>query len=202
MAIASALARSRGRFWLQSDALSPSLRAKRSNSSIRLLRRGLLRRFAPLRKRFAFVAGNDVDASPLLRRNIPQARRMCRNILDAVFQMHPLVRRQLLRHAHPRPPLGRGADRPRRKTAAAVRADIVQLGLNAIRAECAFIGTCIHRNISARPSHSAADPCRNIRSSAGVAAPWRPRDVNPGGSSQIGGKTRMTNFPRIEPSGE
>ena len=36
-----------------------SLRAKRSNPSFFLLRHGLLRRFAPLRKRCAFVAGND-----------------------------------------------------------------------------------------------------------------------------------------------
>ena len=36
-----------------------SLRAKRSNPFRRLRRNGLLRRFAPLRKRFAFVAGND-----------------------------------------------------------------------------------------------------------------------------------------------
>ena len=41
----------------------------------------------------------------------------------------------------PGPPFGRGPDRPRRKTAAAVRADIVQLVLDAIRAERAFIGT-------------------------------------------------------------
>jgi hypothetical protein len=37
----------------------PSLRAERSNPPICLRRHGLLRRFAPLRKRPAFVAGND-----------------------------------------------------------------------------------------------------------------------------------------------
>jgi hypothetical protein len=36
-----------------------SLRAKRSNPCRHKRRNGLLRRFAPLRKRFAFVAGND-----------------------------------------------------------------------------------------------------------------------------------------------
>src|SRR5439155_18524508 len=39
----------------------PSLRAKRSNPPLRAGMDGLLRRFAPLRKRFAFVAGNDVE---------------------------------------------------------------------------------------------------------------------------------------------
>ena len=70
-----------------------------------------------------------------------KSRRMRGNILDAVFQMHALVRRQLLGDAHAGPPLGRGPDRPRRKTAAAVRADIVQLVVDAIRAERAFVGT-------------------------------------------------------------
>jgi hypothetical protein len=37
----------------------PSLRAKRSNPPLRTVIDGLLRRYAPLRKRFAFVAGND-----------------------------------------------------------------------------------------------------------------------------------------------
>jgi hypothetical protein len=95
---------------------------------------------------------NGLDSSPLLRRNIPQARGMCRNILDAVLQMHPLVRGQLLRHAHPRPPLGRWPDRPRRKAATAVRADVMQLVVHAIRAERAFVGTdprvgCVRRQI-------------------------------------------------------
>jgi hypothetical protein len=38
-----------------------SLRAERSNPSRRKRRDELLRRYAPLRKRFAFVAGNDVN---------------------------------------------------------------------------------------------------------------------------------------------
>ena len=59
--------------------------------------------------------------------------------------------------------------------------------------------TCIRRNRSARPQHSAAGPCRNIRSSAGVAAPSSPRNVILSGSSQIGRKTRMTDFPRFGP---
>src|SRR5712672_1520788 len=41
---------------------SPSLRAQRSNPSRRAKKDGLLRRCAPLRKRFAFVAGNDGGA--------------------------------------------------------------------------------------------------------------------------------------------
>ena len=61
--------------------------------------------------------------------------------------------------------------------------------------------TCIRRSRSARPQHSAAGPCRNIRSSAGVAAPWVVSRCDSGRSSQIGGKARMTNFPRIGPCG-
>ena len=36
---------------------------------------------------------------------------------------------------------------------------------------------CIHRSRSAPPANGAEDPCRNIRSSAGVAVPWSSRDV-------------------------
>src|SRR5713226_8171523 len=64
---------------------------------------------------------------------------MRRYVLDTVFQMHTLVRGHLLGDADPSPPLGRGPDRPRHKTAAAVRAYIVKFGLNAVRAERAFI---------------------------------------------------------------
>ena len=52
----------------------------------------------------------------------------------------------------PGPPLGGGPDRPRHKAAAAVRADIVQLVVGAIRAERAFVGAdprfrCIRRQV-------------------------------------------------------
>jgi hypothetical protein len=43
----------------EGGGLTPSLRAKRSNPYLNAGIDGLLRRFAPLRKRFAFVAGND-----------------------------------------------------------------------------------------------------------------------------------------------
>ena len=134
------------------------------------------------------------DGSTLLRRNIPQSRRMRRNILDAVLQMHALVRRQLLGDANTRPPLGRRAG--------SVAAQNRRRSSGRHYAACCPRNprrTCIRRNRSARPQHSAAGPCRNIRSSAGVAAPSSPRNVILSGSSQIGRKTRMTDFPRFGP---
>ena len=59
--------------------------------------------------------------------------------------------------------------------------------------------TCTRRNRSALPSRAAANPCRNIRSSVEVAAPWSSHPVI-SGSSQIGRVIRMTNFPRFGPS--
>src|SRR5437899_3257811 len=49
-----------------------SLRAQRSNPSHRGRRDGLPRRFAPLRKRFAFVAGNDEEDATLIYDDTPQ----------------------------------------------------------------------------------------------------------------------------------
>src|SRR5579864_9450362 len=54
--------------------------------------------------------------------------------------MHPLVRRYVLCDAHAGPPFPRGPDRPRCKAAAAVRADVEQFRVDAVRAEGAFVG--------------------------------------------------------------
>src|SRR5215471_12701238 len=62
------------------------------------------------------------------------------DVFDAVLQVYPLVRRCMLRDAHARPPFPRGPDRSRRKAAAAIRADVEQFRLDALRAERAFIG--------------------------------------------------------------
>src|SRR5882724_7154968 len=78
--------------------------------------------------------------SALLRRNAPDPRDMRGDVIERVFQMHALVRRRLLDDACARPPFLRGADRPRRKAAAAVWADIIDLGRDAVRAEGAFVG--------------------------------------------------------------
>ena len=86
------------------------------------------------------LARNDGESLAIFRIDIPPTRRMRSDILDAVFKMHALVRGQLLDDAYAGPPLGRGPDRPRHEATAAVRADIVQLGVDAIRAERAFVG--------------------------------------------------------------
>src|SRR6185369_13250252 len=90
---------------------------------------------------------------PLLRRHVAYPRAMRRDILRAVLQMHPLVRRRVLRHAYARPPFLRRADRARGKAAAAVRADVGEFGLDAVRTERAFIGAdprirCIGRQVA------------------------------------------------------
>ena len=109
-----------------------------------------------------------VSRSPLLRRNISQSRRMRGDLLDAEFQMHPLVRWQLLGDAHAGPPLGARPDRPRDKTWGTRRAGC---SLHSPRR------TCTRKSRYALPLRVAEGPCRNIRSSAGVAAPWSSRDV-------------------------
>src|SRR5712664_2132375 len=78
-------------------------------------------------------------ASPLLRRNIANTSRMRGEIVQAVGQMHPLVRRRALLNRQSRTPFLGRPDRPRDKTAAAVRAYIAQLVLDAVRTERAFV---------------------------------------------------------------
>jgi hypothetical protein len=56
---------------------------------------------------------------------------------------------------------------------------------------------CIHNCRSVRRWPAAAGPCRNIRSSAEVAAPWRSRNIVVKSVSQIGGGSRMAIFPRF-----
>ena len=58
---------------------------------------------------------------------------------------------------------------------------------------------CTRKSRCALPLNSAAGPCRNIRSSAEVAAPWSSREVERG-SSQIKRWTRMPKIPRFRPS--
>jgi len=79
------------------------------------------------------------SASPLLRRNIPNPGRMRGEIVQAVGQMHALVRRWTLLDRQSGAPFLCRPDRSRDKTAAAVRAYIVQLVLDAVRTERAFV---------------------------------------------------------------
>src|SRR3982074_1070837 len=98
---------------------------------------------------------NDGDriSSALLRRDIPKLRRVLANIVETVGQMYPLVRwRALLDRQTPPPFLRPAGPRPRDKTAAAVRAHIVQPVLDAVRAERAFVTAdsrfrCMRRKI-------------------------------------------------------
>src|SRR4051812_38852251 len=139
-AIASDLVRSRGRSWRRSRSRRHCERSETVGWAKAHLRRAH-HLSTSTGGGHASLCPPYAAGSPLLRRNIPQPGRMRGDILKTVFQMHALVRWQLLLHAHTRPPLGSGPDRPRHKTAAAVRADVVKLVLDAIRAERAFIRT-------------------------------------------------------------
>src|SRR5882757_702522 len=79
------------------------------------------------------------SASPLFRRNIPNPGRMRGEIVQAIGQMHALVRRWTLCDRQPGTPFLCRPDRPRDETAAAVRAYIVQLVLDAVRTERALV---------------------------------------------------------------
>src|ERR1700692_2557152 len=141
----------------------------------------------------AIASRNDGGESlSLLRRNTAEPRRMRGNVVEVVFEVHALVRRPLLRNACAWPPFPRGPNRPGAKSAAAVRADIVQPVLDTVRAESALI---------------AADArFRRIRRKFLVAifAVWsqlqrhdRPFLLKRRGSWQIGRAIRMANIPRL-----
>lgn len=61
------------------------------------------------------------------------------DVVARIAEMDPLCRSGLMGTADPGPPLGRGTDRPRNEAAAAVRAHVVQNGLDARRTECALV---------------------------------------------------------------
>src|SRR6202171_1457484 len=109
--------------------------------------------------------------------------------------MYPLVRWRTLLDTQTRPPFLRRADRPRDKTAAAVRTHIVQLVLDAVRAERAFVRADARFHRSRRKILVA------------ILAVWpelqrHERLVMSGRceSSQISCRTQMPNLPRFRPS--
>jgi len=93
-------------------------------------------RIASSQARLAMTAWR---TSPHLRRNILNPRALRGDFVEPILETNPLVRRRLLCGTNARPPFIRRPDRPRRKAAAAVRADIVQLVLGAVGAEGALI---------------------------------------------------------------
>src|SRR3984893_8223341 len=138
---------------------------------------------------------NDDDSSALLRRDIPKLRRMRSNIVESVGQMYPFVRWRALLDRQSRPPFLRWPDRPRDKTAAAVRAHIVQLVLDAVRTERAFVTADARFHRSGRKILVAILAVRPELQRHG-------RLVMSGryGSSQISCRTQMPNLPRFRPS--
>ena len=80
------------------------------------------------------------DGITALPAHIPDPRRMRGDVVGLYLRCTRLSDGGCFATDTPGPPFPRRADRPRRKTAAAVRADIVQPGLDAVRAERAFVG--------------------------------------------------------------
>jgi hypothetical protein len=86
-----------------------------------------------------FARNDDLGTSPRFRRNISDPCAVRRDVVMAIFEVHALVRRRLGFGADARPPRFHGADWPWGKTAAAIRADVLQFALGAIRAKRTFI---------------------------------------------------------------
>ena len=76
----------------------------------------------------------------LLRGDIPDPSRERPDVGLAERQMHPLVGRGAMRERHARLPFPLRPDGPGREPAAAVRANVPQLGVHALGAEGAFVG--------------------------------------------------------------
>src|SRR5258708_8033970 len=119
---------------------------------------------------------------------------MRHDVIQTVFQMHALVRRQLLDGADAGPPFPGRPDRPRHEAAAAVRAYVVQLGLDAVRAEGAFVSADPRLHRIRRQVLVAIFAVRSELQRHG-----RLIVLNPDGSLQIEVRKRMTDFPRFGP---
>src|ERR1700722_19483280 len=108
--------------------------------------------------------------------------------------MHPLGRWRMFSDRHAGTPLLRGPDRSWGKTAAAVRADIVQPGLDAVRAERAFKRTNARLRRARRQVLVAIFAVRPELQRHGRLVLLK-RAI----SSQIGRPIRMPNLPRFPP---
>ncbi len=115
MATASDSAKSKARFCRRSNF--SSLRAKRSNPESR--------RKSWIASSLRSSRNDSFKCLPRFRRNISDARRMCRTVLMAELEMDALVGWRLRFGADTGPPWLRGPDRPRRKAAAAIRTDVL-----------------------------------------------------------------------------
>jgi hypothetical protein len=132
-----------------------------------------------------------IDSS-LLGRNVANPCRMRGDILKAIFEMHPLARSRVLFERYTRPPFLRGPDRPRRKSAAAVRTHIAEPDVDAIGTKGALIAADPRLNRIRRKILVAIFAVRSKlqRHDGRVLRKGK-------GSSQIGRVIRMTNIPRF-----
>jgi hypothetical protein len=116
---------------------------------------------------------------------------MRRDVFKAVGQMHAFVRRRALPDRQSGTPFLRGPDRPRRKTAAAVRAYIVQLALDAVRTEGAFVAADARLRRMRRKILVAIFAVRSKLQRHGWSLMFRVASL------QIERLNRMTNIPRF-----
>ncbi len=121
---------------------------------------------------------------------------MLGEIVESIRQVHALGRWRMFFDRHAGPPFGRRPDRPGDKTAAAVRAHIVELVLDAVRAERALVAADARFRRMRRKVLVAIFAVRPELQRHG-------RFVMSGqcGSSQIKYSMRMTNLPQFRTAG-
>src|SRR6266404_6584931 len=133
-----------------------------------------------------------VVTSALPRRNIPDTGRMRGDVVETIFEMHTLGRWWVFSDRHAGPPLGCRPDRPRHETATAVRADVVELVLDAVRAEGALkAADARFRRIRRKVLVAIFAVRSQLQRHGRLVMSGR------GASSQIKPVKRMTNLPRF-----
>jgi hypothetical protein len=116
------------------------------------------------------------------------------DIVEGIFEMHTLARWRVFLDGHAGPPLGARPDRPCDKTAAAVGAHVVEVVLDTVLAERAFVRADTRFRCAWRKVLVAIFAVRPELQRHG-----RLVMSGPDGPSQIRREMRMPNLPRFRP---